>query len=263
MSGSLKQIKAVLIDLSGTLHVGNNIIPGAQNAVNKLRKSRLKIKFVTNTTKESHQSLHDRLNRLGFEVKKDEIFTSLSSVRTLIDKMKLRPHLMLSESAKRDFFGVETENPNAVVMGLSPDHFNYEEMNKAMKLLQNGAKLIAINKLRYFQRENDIALGTGAFVAALEYATDVKSIVVGKPEKSFFHGAIESLGCRSEECVMIGDDVRDDVGGAIESGMSGLLVKTGKYRSGDEEKINLALEFVVNDVLSAVDLILASIELKF
>nr|XP_026695462.1 haloacid dehalogenase-like hydrolase domain-containing protein 2 isoform X3 [Ciona intestinalis] len=194
MSGSLKQIKAVLIDLSGTLHVGNNIIPGAQNAVNKLRKSRLKIKFVTNTTKESHQSLHDRLNRLGFEVKKDEIFTSLSSVRTLIDKMKLRPHLMLSESAKRDFFGVETENPNAVVMGLSPDHFNYEEMNKAMKLLQNGAKLIAINKARYFQRENDIALGTGAFVAALEYATDVKSIVVGKPEKSFFHGAIESLG---------------------------------------------------------------------
>uniref|UniRef100_H2YI79 Haloacid dehalogenase-like hydrolase domain-containing protein 2 n=1 Tax=Ciona savignyi TaxID=51511 RepID=H2YI79_CIOSA len=255
MSRMLKNIKAVLVDLSGTLHIGDTAVHGAQDAIAKLRNHRLKIKFVTNTTKESLRSLHSRLQRLGFDIDPDEIYSSLTSARRVVEEQHLRPHLMLSDSAREDFDGVNVVHPNAVVMGLSPDHFNYDEMNHAMALLMGGAKLIAINKVR------GMSLGTGAFVAALEYV-NVESIVIGKPQKIFFFVAALSMGgcgCPLYGCVMIGDDVRDDVGGAIEAGMMGMLVRSGKYRAGDEMKIGLSSELVVEDVRAAVKVVLASV----
>lgn len=73
------------------------------------------------------------------------------------------------------------------------------------RLILAGARLIAINKGRYYQRNDGPALGPGPFVTALEYATDKKAEVVGKPEKSFFLSALEGLGCSPNEAVMIGD----------------------------------------------------------
>lgn len=73
------------------------------------------------------------------------------------------------------------------------------------RLLLDGAPLIAIHKARYYKRKDGLALGPGPFVTALEYATDTKAIVVGKPEKTFFLEALRDTGCAPEEAVMIGD----------------------------------------------------------
>ena len=149
MQRSFKNIKGILIDLSGTLHIENNAIPGAHEALEKLKQSEIKFKFVTNTTKEDLTSLHQRLKHLQFTIDKDDIYTSLTSARKLVEKRSLRPHLMLSDKAKIDFSGVDTSNCNAVVVGLSPSHFNYDDMNVALNHLLNGSQLIAINKARY------------------------------------------------------------------------------------------------------------------
>ena len=73
------------------------------------------------------------------------------------------------------------------------------------RLLLDGAPLIAIHKARYYKRKDGLALGPGPFVTALEYATDSKATVVGKPEKTFFLEALWGAGCEPEEAVMIGD----------------------------------------------------------
>lgn len=73
------------------------------------------------------------------------------------------------------------------------------------RLLLDGAPLIAIHKARYYKRKDGLALGPGPFVTALEYATDTKATVVGKPEKTFFLEALRGTGCEPEETVMIGD----------------------------------------------------------
>ncbi|CAK8692123.1 haloacid dehalogenase-like hydrolase domain-containing protein 2 [Clavelina lepadiformis] len=258
MTQIFQRAKAVLVDLSGTLHIEDQVIPGCHEALSKLRKSGLKVKFVTNTTKEDLHSLHQRLIRLGFEIEENEIYTSLTAARQLLESEGSRPYLMLTESAKKDFVGIDTNVPNAVVVGLSSQHFRYEAMNYALRLLLDGASLIAINKARYFKRPDGFALGPGAFAAALEYATDKKSTIVGKPEASFFLGAIKDLDCTPEECVMIGDDVRDDIDGAIKAKMEGILVQTGKYIAGDEDKISLSKDCVAQDFSNAVDMILSS-----
>ncbi|CAL1539199.1 unnamed protein product [Lymnaea stagnalis] len=251
-----RQIRAVLIDLSGTLHVEDDATPGALEALTKLQsRNNLHIKFVTNTTKESKNVLIKRLHKIGFKVEQKDIYTSLSAARKLIDDRKLRPFFMIDRKAMEDFEGVSSEDPNVVVIGLAPDEFNYRNMNTAMRLIQSGATLIAIHKARYYKRGDGLALGPGPFVAALEYATDKTAEVVGKPDASFFLSSISDIDCDTSQCVMIGDDVRDDIGGAQAVGMLGILVKTGKYTEGDEKKISPQPYKVVDNFYEAVSVI--------
>nr|XP_061836900.1 haloacid dehalogenase-like hydrolase domain-containing protein 2 isoform X2 [Nerophis lumbriciformis] len=232
-------LKAVLVDLSGTLHVEDAAVPGAQDALHRLRQASVDVKFVTNTTKESKRNLLERLRGLNFDLQEKEIFTSLSAARSLLEKTRLRPLLLVEDGALEDFAGIDTSEPNAVVVGLAPEHFNYQTMNKAFRLLLGGAPLIAIHKARYYKRKDGLALGPGPFVTGLEYATDCQATVVGKPEKTFFT-----------------QDARDDVGGAQSAGMLGILVRTGKYRPGDENKVNPAPHLTCDTFPDAVDHIL-------
>ncbi|XP_063336898.1 haloacid dehalogenase-like hydrolase domain-containing protein 2 isoform X3 [Pelmatolapia mariae] len=254
-----RALKAVLIDLSGTLHIEDTAVPGAQDALNRLRQASVAVKFVTNTTKESKRILFERLQRLNFNLQENEIFTSLSAARSLLEQKQHRPLLLVEDSALEDFTGIETSEPNAVVIGLAPDHFNYSTLNKAFRMILDGAPLIAIHKARYYKRKDGLALGPGPFVTGLEYATDCKATVVGKPEKTFFTQALSDLGCSPSEAVMIGDDARDDVGGAQNSGMLGILVRTGKYREGDENKISPAPHLTCDSFPDAVEHILQNL----
>ncbi|EPB71212.1 HAD hydrolase family [Ancylostoma ceylanicum] len=247
---------AALIDLNGTLHVEDMAIPRAAEALERLRKIR-PVKFVTNTTKESINVLHNRVTGCGFRIAKDEIFTSLVAARNFVEQRKLRPMLMLAKEALEDFEGIDTSNPNAVVVGLAPSEFHFEKLNDAFKLVLNGAELVAVHKGRYYKRDDGLALGPGPFVAAIEYATGAKAVVVGKPESAFFRMGASTLGSDIDlaNTVMIGDDAKDDVLGAINCGMKGILVRTGKYRKGDELQIPQERRNCVESFAEAVDII--------
>jgi len=230
--------KAVLLDLSGTVHVGDTLIPGAKAGIQLLKSHGVPIKYVTNSSKESKSVLQQRLLKAGLDVEEKELFTSLSAARTYIESSKLRPFLMLEEDAKKEFAGIQTDKPNSVVVGLSPSNFHYQRLNEAFNLLKGGAKLVAINKSRYLKTEDGLSIGTGAFVTTLEFASDQEAHVVGKPSKDFFHLALKDFegSIEAGDALMVGDDVRDDVLGAQQAGLRGALVKTGKYLAGDETK---------------------------
>lgn len=221
-------IKAALIDLSGTLHIEDEPTPNAIEALKRLRQINLHIKFVTNTTKESKETLYNRLKNIGFELEKSEIYSSLSAASDYVQKNNLNPFYVVSKDARKDFpLGDETSY-DSVVVGLAPTEFNYENLNKAFNILIKKKPLIAIHQGKYYKRSDGLALGPGCFVKGLEYAASVQAIVIGKPNKYFFESAIPK-GIKAEECVMIGDDPLDDVQGAMNVGMKGILVKTGKY----------------------------------
>ena len=248
----------VLIDLSGTLHIEDSVVPGAVEALQKLRLGNVAIKFVTNTSKESKNVLYSRLTKLGFDIKKDEIFSSLGAARQLVISHKLNPLLLVDDCAMEDFIDVVDKNKetDAVLVGLAPDKFDYQHLNDAFKLVLNGAPLIAIHKGRYYKRSDGLALGPGPFVQGLEYATNIQAQVIGKPSLDFFISALG--GINPNEAVMIGDDVNDDIAGAQAAGIKGFLVKTGKYRVGDENTINPLPSNVCQSFVDAVDIILGS-----
>uniref|UniRef100_A0A069DRF4 Haloacid dehalogenase-like hydrolase domain-containing protein 2 n=1 Tax=Panstrongylus megistus TaxID=65343 RepID=A0A069DRF4_9HEMI len=255
----MSNLKVVLIDLSGTLHIENESTPGAVEALNRLRQCNLKIKFVTNTTKESRRNLHERLLKIGFQINVDEIYTSLWAAREFIKKEQLNnPMLLVDDNALED---LEVSNKDgehdAVVVGLAPKQFNRATLNKAFRILLDGGRLIAVNKSKYYMRKDGLALATGSFVKTLEYATGIDATVVGKPNIEFFEGALD--GVQPDEAIMIGDDVLDDIGGAQNLGIRGYLVKTGKYRVGDENKIDPAPIKCIESFSSAVEDIISSI----
>ncbi|KAH7951674.1 hypothetical protein HPB52_011201 [Rhipicephalus sanguineus] len=126
------------------------------------------------------------------------------------------------------------------------------------RLVLDGALLVAIHKARYYRTNDGLALGPGPFVRALEFATDKTAEIVGKPDKTFFLTALRQLHARPEDTVMIGDDVRDDIDGAQQVGIRGILVQTGKYMVGDEIKIENRPWALVPSFVDAVDMILKS-----
>ncbi|WP_348644068.1 HAD hydrolase-like protein [Mesorhizobium sp. B4-1-3] len=106
--------------------------------------------------------------------------------------------------------------------------------------------------------DGQLSLDTGAFVAALEFASGRSPVVLGKPSPDFFLSALGGLRCPPADAVMVGDDAESDVAGALRAGLgAGLLVRTGKYRPGDETRFDPAPTAVVDDLAAAADWIIS------
>jgi HAD superfamily hydrolase (TIGR01458 family) len=140
--------------------------------------------------------------------------------------------LIMNEDVKEDFAGLTEadQSVDAVVMGDLGEAFGFEILNRAFRLVMDGAELIALQKNRFWLTPDGLSLDAGPFVAAVEYATGNEALVVGKPAPAFFELVLEDLGAEPSSAAMVGDDVETDVGGAIRAGLGGILVRTGKYR---------------------------------
>eukprot|EP00878_Enallax_costatus_P026032 GHUV01027904.1.p1 GENE.GHUV01027904.1~~GHUV01027904.1.p1 ORF type:complete len:262 (+),score=77.67 GHUV01027904.1:254-1039(+) len=220
---------------------------------------RPQVRFVTNTTKETAAKLVQTVQSAGLNIQEPEVFSSLRAAQQLTRQRQLRPLLLLHPDALPEFADVDCSNPNAVVLGLAKDAFSYESMNTAFRLLiqQPEAALIAIHKAKYYKAsDGQLALGPGPYATALEFATGRTAMVVGKPEASFFQLALDDMGATPQQAVMVGDDVCDDVGGAMACGMAGILVQTGKYLPGDETSKGVTPTATVQDFAAAVEWIL-------
>jgi HAD superfamily hydrolase (TIGR01458 family) len=159
-----------------------------------------------------------------------------------------------------DFAGLPPGEGEAVVVGDAAQGFSYAALNAAFRKLLGGAEFVALARNRSLKDEDGaLSLDTGAFVAALEYASGQEAVVLGKPAPDFFRAAVAALGCAPEQAVMVGDDVESDVGGAMAAGLQGILVKTGKYRDGDEARIEPPPTAVVETLAGAVEWILERI----
>ena len=90
---------------------------------------------------------------------------------------------------------------------------------------------------RYFKDEDGLKLDAGPFIRAIEWAADTEAIIMGKPSPAFFEQVVASTPFSANDCLMIGDDVEADVNGAIQAGLQGCLVRTGKFQADDENRL--------------------------
>lgn len=237
-------LKGLLIDLDGTLYVGEEPIDGAREAIEKLESADLTLRYVTNTTRKPRRVIHEHLDSLGFEVEERQIFTPAIAAARLIGPKTCFP--LVDESLLEDLatLTLTTKDPDYVLIGDLGEDFTYARLNPAFRHLMNGADLVALQKNRYWRKPDGFALDAGAFVAALEYASGKAAAIVGKPEKSFFRLALGEMELEPHEAGMVGDDPASDVAGARAAGLAGIQVKTGKYRSEDEVESDLALDSI-------------------
>lgn len=228
---------------------------GAVEAITRLSDTDLPVRYVTNTTRSTRRDILGRLSEMGFSIQENEVFTAPNAVHDYLEKEHLSPFLVVHPDLEIEFSDLATDKPPAVVIGDAADAFSYQRLNQAFRLIMDGAPLLAMGNNRYFKEDNKLSLDMGPFVAALEYAADTKARIIGKPAKAFFEAAVSSTGCDSEEVIMVGDDVLADVIGALDAGLQGVLVRTGKYREKDELQLG-DRGLCVSDISEAVDLII-------
>lgn len=260
MSWLRRPIRGVLCDISGVLKDGSNVIPGSIEAVNLIQESGLPFRLVTNESQETRTSLARKLTMLGFNVNEKDILPPCPTLVELLRKENLRPHLLVHNELMPEFEGIDSSNPNCVVIGDAAEAFTYESLNDAFRVLINSEhpRLFTLGRGRYYKEKNNLMLDVGVFAVALEYAAGVTAEVVGKPHPQFFMSALNDMGILPEEAVMIGDDIVSDVGGAQTCGVAGVLVRTGKYRHSDESHPSVKPDAVVDNLAQAVEYLLKS-----
>ncbi|MDY6941496.1 MAG: TIGR01458 family HAD-type hydrolase [Pseudomonadota bacterium] len=245
-------IRGCLLDLSGVLYVGDSPIPSAATALAKLQGLGIPVRYITNTSRSPRARIAERLRAMGFEIDGADIITAPIAVRAEIEKRSLRPFLLIHPDLESEFTGLRQEPPNAVVVGDAGEYFTYERMNRAFRLLMDGAPLLAVGTNRYFREAAGLSLDVGPFVAALEFATGTQAEVFGKPSATLFHSACAAIGCEPGEVVMVGDDLESDVLGALGAGLQAILVRTGKFRPADASQL-VDGAVLLDDISAAVD----------
>jgi HAD superfamily hydrolase (TIGR01458 family) len=258
------QTKNLLIDIDGVLRLGETeLVPGALEAIDYIRKNEINHLFVTNGTRASRETVVSQLQKLGFDIKEDEMFTAPVATAMYINSIKqgARIFLIAEGDTEKDFEGhgikvVRKEEPvDFVVIGYDRE-LDYEKLSIAFRLLVNGAELIAMNIDKRFKREDGLFYPAAVLASAgLKACTDKEYVVIGKPQKPFFETAMKKLNAEKDDTVMIGDFLEGDIIGAKNSGIQAIMVKTGSYNEDDVNKSEIKPDHVIDSIKDLPELL--------
>jgi HAD superfamily hydrolase (TIGR01458 family) len=273
---ALAGVRGLLLDLDGVVVLKGEALPGAAAAIAELDRRQTPYRIVTNTSFVSRASLARFGTSIGIDVTADRIMSALSvSAADTARRFPGAPiFVMASPDALTEFAGQhvltkeEALAPGAtaaaVVVGDSPESVTYDNLNAAFRLIRGGAELIGMHRNRWWLTPNGPTVDSGAVVAGLEYAAEVRARIVGKPTRAFFVEAAAALAADiaamqgrrpvRSELAMVGDDIRTDVQAAQRIGLRGVFVLSGKQ---DERDLAAA---TAGDRSRRPDLVAASLE---
>jgi HAD superfamily hydrolase (TIGR01458 family) len=236
---------AVLVDIDGVLTVSWKPLPGAVGALREIRGAGLEVALVTNTTSRTRASIAGVLTGAGFPVTADDILTAPTVTAAYLARHCPGARCALLNSGddiREDLTGVrltgydDTDSDmdpdvdvDVVIVGGAGPGFDYVALNRAFGQLQRGARLVAMHRNLYWRTDDGLQLDSGAFLLGLERAARREAEITGKPSAAFFEAALAHLGVAAGDALMVGDDIESDVLAAQRAGITGVLVRTGKY----------------------------------
>jgi len=262
--------RGLLLDLDGVLMLRGEAIPGAVDAMDRLARSAIPYRILTNASLESRRTLSMRAEILGFRIALDHIVSALSATAAHTRRAFAgRPiYVLAAPDARREFAGqwlvshAEADRPgmavDVVVVGDSPEELTYANVNRAFRFLRDGAALIAVHRNPWWTTAAGPTIDAGLYVVGLEYASGTNATVLGKPSPAFFAEAASQVeadaaaavpethratsaaaaadsGTSGRGLVMVGDDLVTDIAGGLAAGLRAVLVLTGRSSPEDVE----------------------------
>src|SRR5262245_576445 len=173
-------IGGVLLDIAGVIYDGASVIPGAVEAIERIRDAGLPIRFVSNTTRSTKDAILKRLAGFGVSLPENELFTPARAAREWLVEHGRSPHLLIHPGLEPEFQGLPTGGERAVVVGDAGEVLDYKALNRAFRELNDGAAFLALATNRTFKdADGKLSLDAGPFVAALELAVTLPAVVCG------------------------------------------------------------------------------------
>ena len=237
MSDGGSRFDGVLLDIDGVLAVSWEPLPGAVETVAWLREHDIPFRMLTNTTTHTRVDLAATLTDAGIPTEPDEIVTAVVATASYLRSHHAgeRVFVLSDGDALADLEGVDVvgDDPSVVVLGGASEAFDYRTMNRVFRWLMDGAALVAMHRNLFWRTDRGWQLDGGAYVAGLEQAAGVEAVVCGKPAAAAFTAALEQMNIVPTRALMLGDDVVNDIVGAQAIGITGALVRSGKFRETD------------------------------
>jgi HAD superfamily hydrolase (TIGR01458 family) len=244
-------VDGLLLDIDGVLAVSWEPIAGAIDTLSWIREQALPFRLITNTTTHTRDALAYTLRDAGFQVDAGEIVTAVVATAEYLRSRHpgARVFVLSDGDARGDLEGIDLVGPNepadVVVIGGASDDFTYAALNRTFRSLVDGAALIGMHRNMFWRTTDGLELDGGAYIAGLEEAAGTEAVICGKPAPAYFEAALDMLGVPAARAAMVGDDVVNDVFGAQQIGMTGVLVRTGKFRDSDLERGDGAPDHVI------------------
>jgi HAD superfamily hydrolase (TIGR01450 family) len=231
--------RLLLFDLDGVFYKGKEerVKIGGTAAVEAVRRTGKRLYILTNNSTDSVETIHSRLLEFDIPVRAEEILSSALLTAEYIQRRFGRVTYYLvgekgldAEMKKYGHRRSAGRKADLVVVGLDRE-VTYGKLDTAVRLVRAGAGLVATHSSKLYMYKTGPAIATGPIVKAIEYGSDRRATVVGKPSPLMFSIALTRAGCRKEDAVMIGDQVDTDVAGASRAGIDSILVTSGVDRS--------------------------------
>ncbi len=231
----------VILDLDGCVYVSDEVVPGAPEAIAALRAEKRRVAFVTNDGRRAPEECVRKLWALGVQAALEEVVTVGSAIQHFLAE-RARPRSAyvigsaaifrhVSDSGQRVVNGTPEESAAELVVIAGHDELGFHELRAATQAVLGGAEMIAAGRDRTFPTSTGPWPGTGAVVAALEYATEQTARILGKPDPQIFRTVIDRLG--RGRALVVGDRLDSDLAGAAAAGLDGAIVLTGVTTPAD------------------------------
>jgi HAD superfamily hydrolase (TIGR01450 family) len=234
LSPLLARYENVVLDLDGCVWVGPACTREAPEAISALRAAGKRIAFLTNNAQSSPEDYVRKLWSLGIQASLEEVVTAGAAVQYFLSGQAPRdayvigsPALVkhVADAGHRIVNGTDRAARADIVVVAGHESFDYRELQDASRAVLAGAEIVASDRDRGFPAEDGFRPGSGAIVAALEYATERQAHVVGKPDPEIFRTALDRFG--DGRTLVVGDRLDADLEGAAAAGLDAAIVLTG------------------------------------
>jgi 4-nitrophenyl phosphatase len=257
---NFETIQSVIFDMDGVLWRGNEPLPGVPDIFNFLDSRAVRYAFATNNSSRTQQMYIEKLGGFGVTATSDQIVTS--AVATAIYCRVEFPDAkrvyiiggegMVEAFQQNGFEIVDAEQANLVAVGIDRN-LTYEKLHRASYQIQGGAVLVGSNPDVTFPEPRGFAPGAGSILAAIEAATGVRPIIAGKPYTPMFEAAVQVLGTRPQNTLMIGDRLETDIAGAVQAGLKSILVLTGVSGEADVARSTVKPDVVFENLTALME----------
>lgn len=250
---NIRSKKCFICDMDGVIYHGNRLIPKVKEFVEWLESSGKNYLFLTNSSERSPKELAQKLARMGLNVGEEHFYTSALATASYLKSQCPDGSVYvigepgLTQALYDAGFTMNDINPDYVVFGETRS-LSYEKIEKAVKLVLGGAKLIGTNSDLTARVESGIIPACRALISSIEMTTGRNAYFIGKPNPLMMRHALKKLDCHRVDAVIIGDRMDTDILAGIESELDTVLVLTGVTEKEDLAKYAYQPKYVLNSV---------------
>lgn len=253
MNEKLKKIKCFVLDMDGTIYLGNNLFPQTIPFLNKVKESGKTFYFFTNNSSKNFHSYIKKLSSMGIEIENEQMLISNGVMSSWLKKNRPgeKAYIVgtpdLISAMIESGIEIDENNPDYVLLGFDTT-LTYEKLVKACDFVRAGKEIYGLNPDFNCPTETGFIPDCGAMAALVKASTGVQCEFFGKPSHHTLEYMLEKTGCKEEEMAIVGDRLYTDIATANGTNVTSILVLSGETNMDDVEKSEIKPDFIFSDI---------------